>query len=152
MSIIRNSLLELQLRPAELPNRFDIPCPLLGGQLRLQDNHILSPADGHGLSQHLWCALIGAVKLPHPAQVSRGEAGCVRIRGAQIFRSGDSGTLLWSATDQSANLTVQFHLRQVRRHQGVQRREHGAVVDRLSDVHSASPFRRGCACFLSSVI
>ena len=140
MSIIRNSLLELQLRPAELPNRFDIPCPLLGGQLRLQDNHILSPADGHGLSQHLWCALIGAVKLPHPAQVSRGEAGCVRIRSAQIFRSGDSGTLLWSATDQSANLTVQFHLRQVRRHPVVQRREHGTVVNRSSDIHSGVSF------------
>ena len=94
MSIIRNSLLEFQLRPAELPCRFNVPCPFLESQFRLQNDYILRPADGHGLSQHLWCALIGAVKLPHPAQVSGGEARCFRIRGAQIFRSGDSGTLL----------------------------------------------------------
>jgi len=85
---------QFQLRPAELPSRFDIPCPLLGGQLRLQNDYVLRPADGHGLSQHLWCALIGAVKLPHPAQISGGEAGCVRVRTAQILRRSDSGTLL----------------------------------------------------------
>ena len=106
MSIIRNSLLEIQLRPAELPSRFDVPCLFLESQLRLQNDYVLRPADGHGLSQHLWCALIGAVKLPHPAQVPGGEAGGVRVCGAQIFRSGDSGTLLWSVTDQPANLTV----------------------------------------------
>lgn len=149
MSIIRNSLLEFQFRPAELPSRFDVPCPLLGSQLHLQNDHVLCPADSHGISQYLRRVLIGAVKLPHPAQVPRGEAGGVRIRGAQILRSGDSGAFLWPAADQPANLTVQFHLRQVRRHQGVQRRKHGAVVDRLSDVHSASPFRRGCAWFSS---
>ena len=152
MSMIRNSLLELQLRPAELPSRFDVPCLFLGSQLRLQNDHVLCPADGHGLSQHLRCALIGAVELPHPAQVPGGEAGGVRVSSAQILRSSDSGAFLRPAADQPANLTVQFHLWQVCRHQGVQRREHGAVVDRLSDVHSASPFRRGCACFLSSVI
>ena len=116
MSMIRNSLLELQLRPAELPNRFDIPCPLLGGQLRLQDNHILSPADGHGLSQHLWYTLIGAIELPHPAQVPGGEAGGVRVCAAQILRRCNSGAFLCPAADQPANLAVQFHLRQVRRH------------------------------------
>ena len=152
MSMIRNSLLELQLRPAELPSRFDVPCPLLGSQLRLQNDHVLCPADSHGLTQYFWCALIGAVELPHPAQVSGGEAGGVRICGTQILRSGNSGALLWPAADQPANLTVQFHLRQVRRHQGVQRREHGAVVNRFSDVHSASPFWRGCACYLFSVV
>ena len=140
MSIIRNSLLEFQLRPAELPSRFDVPCLLLGGQLRLQNNHVLRPADGHGLSQHLWCALIGAVELPHPAQVPGGEAGGIRVRSTQILGCGDSGALLWLAADQPANLTVQFHLRQVRRHQGVQHREHGAVVNRFSDIHSGFSF------------
>ena len=140
MSMIHDSLLEFQLRPAELPSRFDVPCLLLGGQLRLQNNHVLRPADGHGLSQHLWCALIGAVELPHPARVPGGEAGGIRVRSTQILGCGDSGALLWSATDQPANLTVQFHLRQVRRHQGVQRREHGAVVNRFSDIHSGFSF------------
>ena len=152
MSMIRNSLLELQLRPAELPSRFDVPCLFLGSQLRLQNDYVLRPADGHGLSQHLWCALIGAVELPHPAQVPGGEAGGVRVCGAQIFRSGDSGTLLWSATDQPANLTVQFHLRQVRRHQGVQHREHGAVVNRFSDIHLGFSFPARVRLFLFSVV
>jgi len=150
MSITRNSLLEFQFRPAELPSCFDVPCPLLGDQFRLQDNHILCPSDGHGLSQHLRCALIGAVELPHPAQVPRGEAGGVRVRSAQILRSSNGGALLRPAADQLTNLAVQLHLRQICRHQGVQRLEHGAVVYRLSDVHPASPFRRGCA-FLFSV-
>ena len=141
---------QFQLRPAEQPSRFDVPRPLLGGQLRFQNDRVLCPADGHGLSQHLRCALIGAVELPHPAQIPWGEAGGVRIRGAQILRSGDSGAFLWPAADQSANLTVQFHLRQIRRHQRIQRRKHGAVVYRFSGVHPASPFRRGCACFLFS--
>ena len=74
MSIIRNSLLEFQLRPAELPCHFDVPCPFLGSQLCLQNDYILRPADGHGLSQHLWYTLIGAIELPHPAQVPGGEA------------------------------------------------------------------------------
>ena len=140
MSMIHDSLLEFQLRPAELPSRFDVPCPLLGSQLRLQNDYVLRPADGHGLSQHLWCVLIGAVKLPHPAQVSGGEAGGIRVRSTQILGCGDSGVLLWLAADQPANLAVQFHLRQVCRHQSVQRREHGAVVNGLSDVHSGFSF------------
>ena len=140
MCMIRDPLLEFQLRPAELPSRFDVPCPLLGGQLRLQDDHILSPADGHGLSQHLWYALIGAIELPHPAQVPGGEAGGVRVRAAQVLCSGDSGAFLCPAADQPTNPAIQFHLRKICRHQGVQRREHGAVVNRFSDVHSGFSF------------
>ena len=131
---------QFQFRPAELPSRFDVPRPLLGSQLRFQNDHVLCPADGHGISQHLRCALVGAVELPHPAQVPRGEAGGVRVRPAQILRSGNSGAFLWPAADQPANLTVQLHLRQICRHQGIQRLEHGAVVYRLSDVHPGSSF------------
>ena len=94
MCMIRDPLLEFQLRPAELPSRFDVPCPLLGGQLRLQDDHILSPADGHGLTQHLRCALIGTIELPHPAQVPGGEARGVRVCAAQILRRCNSGAFL----------------------------------------------------------
>ena len=132
--------LELQLCPSKLLNGPDVPCPLLGGQLRLQNDYVLRPADGHGLSQHLWCALIGAIKFPHPAQVPGGEAGGIRVRSTQILGYGDSGAFLRPAADQPSNLTVQFHLRQVCRHQGIQRCEHGAVVNRLSDIHSAFSF------------
>ena len=90
------------------------------------------------------------VKFPHPTQVPRGEARDIRVRIVQILRRSDSGAFLRPAADQPANLTVQFHLRQICRHQGVQRREHGAVVNRFSDVHSASPFRRGHACFIKA--
>ena len=152
MCMIRDPLLEFQLRPAELPSRFDVPCPLLGGQLRLQDDHILSPADGHGLSQHLRYALIGMVELPHPAQVPGGEAGGVRVSSAQILRSGDSGAFLRPSADQPANPAIQFHLWQVCRHQGVQRREHGAVVNRFSDVHSGFSFPARVRLFLFSGI
>ena len=131
---------QFQFRPAELPSRFDVPCPFLESQLRLQNDHILCPADGHGLSQHFRCALIGVVKLAHPAQVPRGEAGDVRVRTAQILRRSDSGAFLRPAADQPANLAVQFHLRQICRHQGIQRREHGAVVYRFFDVHPSSSF------------
>ena len=152
MCMIRDPLLEFQLRPAELPSRFDVPCPLLGGQLRLQDDHILSPADGHGLSQHLWYTLIGAIELPHPAQVPGGEAGGVRVCAAQILRRGNSGAFLWPVADQPANLTVQFHLGQVCRHQRIQRREHGAVVNRFSDVHSGFSFPARVRLFFYSLL
>ena len=111
MSIIRNSLLEFQFRPAELPSRFDVPCPLLGSQLRLQNDHVLCPADGHGISQHLRCALIGAVELPHPAQVPGREAGGVRMCGAQIFCRGHRRALFRPAADQPAHFAIQLHLR-----------------------------------------
>ena len=140
MSMIHDSLLEFQLRPAKLSSGPDIPRPLLDGQFRLQDDHILCPADGHGLSQHLRYALIGAIELPHPAQVPGGEARGVRVCAAQILRRGNSGAFLWPVADQPANLTVQFHLGQVCRHQRIQRREHGAVVNRFSDVHSGFSF------------
>ena len=140
MCPVSDPLLKLQLRPAELPSRFDVPCPLLGSQLRLQNDHVLCPADGHGISQHLRHTLIGAVKLPHPAQVPRGEAGDVRVRTAQILRRSDSGAFLRPAADQPANLTVQFYLRQICRHQRIQCRKHGTVVYGLSDVHEVHSF------------
>lgn len=132
--------LQFQLRPSELLSGLDIPCPLLEGQLRLQDDRILCPTDSHGLGQYLRGILVGTVKLPHPTQISRGEAGDVRVRTTQILRRSDSGAFLWPAVDQSANLAVKFYLRQVCRHQDVQRREHGAVVYGFSDVHPNSSF------------
>ena len=120
----------------------DIPGAFLSGCAVFQNDDILRPSNGHGLGQHFWCVFIGAVKLPHPTEISGGEAGGVRVRGAQIFRSGNGGAFLWPVADQLANPAVQFHLRQIRRHQGVQRREHGSVVNWFSDVQSFSSFHR----------
>ena len=145
MSMIHDSLLEFQLRPAELPSRFDIPCPLLSGQLRLQNDYVLCPTDGHSLTQHFRCALIGAAELPHPAQVPGGEAGGVRVSSAQILRSSDSGAFLRPAADQPANLAVQLQLRQSLRQQYFQFCEQGAIINGLPDIHGFSSFPAYCA-------
>ena len=138
MSIGGDFMLQLQLRPSEPMNGPDIPCPLLEGQFRLQNNRVLRPANRHSLSQRFRRTLIRPIKLPHPAKVPGGEAGDVRVRTTQILRRSDSGAFLWPAVDQSANLAVKFYLWQVCRHQGVQRRKHGAVVYRFFDVHPSS--------------
>jgi len=141
-----NLPLQLHLRPSKPPYCLDIPHPLLDSQLRLQDDSILCPADGHGLGQHLRGAFVGAVEFPHPAQVPGGEAGGVRICGAQIFCCGHRRALLRPAADQPAYLTVQLHLRQSCRDQLVQHSEHGAVVCGFPDVHwILPPFQRECA-------
>lgn len=148
MSVGSDFSLELQLRPSELSGCLDIPHLLLEGQSRLQNYHILCPADGHGLSQHFRCVLIGAVKLPHPAQVPGREARNIGVSVAQVLRRCDSSSFLWPAADQPANLAVQFHLRQICRHQRVQCCEHCAVVYGFSDVHRAPPFRRNAPVFI----
>ena len=117
MSMIRNSLLELQLRPAELPSRFDVPCPLLGGQLRFQDDHILSPADGHGLRHDLRRVAIRSAEIPHTAEVPGGEASGVGIRHREIFSGGDSRAFFRPGADELADLAIQFHLCQEHFHQ-----------------------------------
>ena len=120
----------------------DIPGTLLSGYAVFQNDNILRPSNGHGLGQHFRRVFIGTVKLPHPAEIPGGEAGGVRICGAQIFRCGNGGSFLWPVADQTANFTVQFHLRQIRRHQRVQRRKHSAVVDWFSDVHVFSSLQQ----------
>ena len=148
MNISGDFPLQLQLRPSELMSGLDIPCPILGRQFRLQNDHVLCPANSRGLSQHFRCVFIGPVKLPHSAEIPGGEARGVRVSVGKVFGGGDSGAFLRPAVDQPANLAVQLHLRQIRRHQGVQRREHSAVVYRFSDVHSASPFQHGAPVFI----
>jgi len=109
-------------------------------QIRLQNDYILRPADGHNLGQQLRCIPVGTIKFPHPAQVPGRETGCIRVHSAQILRRGDSRAFFRPAADLLANLTVQFHLRQVCRHQCIQRYEHGAVIYGFSDVHPISSF------------
>lgn len=113
-------LQEFSFGPMKMADSGDISGTFLGGCAVFQNDDIMRPADGHGLGKHFRRIFIDAVKLPHPPEVPGGETGGVRIRGAQIFRSGNGGAFLWPVADQSANPAVQFHLRQIRRHQSVQ--------------------------------
>ncbi len=135
-------LRQIQLGPAKLLDRLDVPRFLLERQVSLQDDHIPGPADDHGTDHHIRGALIGAVKVPHPPQVSGRKPGGVRVCALQIFRSGHSRTFLRPAADHAAYLSVQRHLGQDRRHQRVQLRKQGGIVGRFSDVHGSPPFRR----------
>ena len=149
---LRNFAQEFGLGPTKAADGGNEPGAFIGRFTVLQNDDILRPADGHGLGKHFRSVFIGAVKLPHPPEVPGGEAGGVRIRGAQIFRSGNGGAFLWPVADQPANLTVQFHLGQVCRHQRIQRREHGAVVNRFSDVHSGFSFPAQVRLFFYSLL
>ena len=135
MGMFLNLSGQFQLGPLKLTNSPDVPCSFLERQRRLQDDHVLGPADGHGLCHHFRGILVSTVKVPHPAQVSGGEAGDIRIGNAQIFSGSHRRALLRPATDQTANLTVQLHLRQTRRHQRVQRGVQGAVISGFFDIH-----------------
>lgn len=112
-----NPLCQLQLGPAELSDRPDVPCVLLESQFCLQNDHVLGPADGHGLCHHFRGIFVGAVEIPHPAQVSGGKAGNIRVCVVQVLRCGHRRAHLRSAADQAADFTVQLHLRQGRCYQ-----------------------------------
>ena len=149
MSAGCNLLGQLQLGPAEPLNGPNIPGFFLGCQFRFQNDHVLCPADGHGLDHDLWGAFIGAVELPHPPQIPGREPSGIRICVLQILRRCHSRALFRSVADQTAYFTVQLHLRQIRRHQLIQRCEQGVVVDWLSDVHGILSFLARCAKFLN---
>ena len=138
---------KFQLRPAKLPSCPDVPCPLPERQFRLQNDHILRPANGHSFGHHLEVALIGTVKFPHPPQVPGRETWDIRVCSAQILRCGNGGAFFRPAVDQPPHLAVQLHLRQVFLHQCIQFSEHETVVHRFFDVHQVPPFRRRRACF-----
>ena len=131
----RDLLRQHYFAPSKPVHRPDVPQLVLERQLRFQDDHVLRPADGHGFGQHLRSRGIDTVKVPHPPQVPGREAGNVRVGAVQIFRSRYRRALLRPTADQAANLAVQLHLGQLRRHQRVQCREQGAVIGGLPDVH-----------------
>ena len=135
-------LRQFQLGPSKALDSPDVPRLLLDCQFSFQNDDVLRPADGHGLRHHLWVALVSAVEVPHPPQAPGREPNGVGVCALQIFRSGHGRALLRPAADQTANAAVQLHLRQVCRHQLVQRREQGAVIGGLSDVHGFPPFWR----------
>lgn len=73
------SLCQFQFSPSKFSNGLDVPFLLLARQLRFQNDHVLRPADAHCFSQHIRAVRIGAVKIPHSAQVPRGETGNVWV-------------------------------------------------------------------------
>ncbi len=75
----RDLLRQRYFAPPEPAYRLDVPQLVLERQLRFQDDHVLRPADGHGLVQYLRGRGVDAVKVPHPPQVPGGEAGTVGI-------------------------------------------------------------------------
>ena len=81
--------------------------------------------------------LVPAIARPDP------EGGYELVGRLQIFRRRDSGAFFSSAADHPTDLTIQFHLRKLRRHKRVQCGEHGDVICGFANVHGLSPFRRG---------
>lgn len=140
MFFCRNRINQLLFRPSTSMDSSNIPAHFLQCQAGLQEHHILRPADPHGLTQQGKAIFIGAVKLPHPAQVARGKTGRIRVLRPQVFRRGDCGAFLGPVIDNPADPAIQIHLRLFLFHEVVQRGIHGAVVDLFSDVHSGSPF------------
>jgi len=120
----------------------DISGTLLSGYAVFQNDNILRPSNGHGQGQQFRHVFVCAVKLPHSPEVSGGEARDARVCARQVLGGGDSRAFFRPGADELADLPIKFHLWQIRRHQGVQRREHGAVVNWFSDVQNSSPFHR----------
>ena len=104
---------QLQFRPSKLAGSPDVPCPLLEGQLRFQNDHVLRPTDDHGFSQHLRYVLICPVKLPHPAEVPGGKAGDTRVCSSQVLSGGHSRAFFRLSADEFTDFPVKFHLRQI---------------------------------------
>ena len=84
----------------------DVPCLILQRQIRFQNNHILRPADLHGLLQNLRSDFIGTVKLPHSPQVPGGETRRFGIMVRQIACRRNSGAFFFSGANQPPNFTV----------------------------------------------
>lgn len=140
MSGGRDMPCKFQLGPPEPLNGPNIPRFLLERQFRFQDDYVLRPANGHSLRHDLWGACIGTVEVSHSPQAPRREPSGVRVFALQVLCCGHSRAFFRPAADQAACFTVQLHLRQVCHHQGIQRREQGAVIGWFPDIHGFSSF------------
>ena len=126
---------QLRLGPAVLQRGPEIPCALVEALTALQDGHILRPAQLQGQLPQLRIVGIGAVELPHPAQVAGGEAPAPWVVCLEVLSGHHRRALLRAGADGPANLEVQLHLRKLRPHELIQRPVHGAVIGWFSDVH-----------------
>ena len=126
---------QLCLGPAVLQRGPEIPGALPAALTALQDRRILRPAQLQGQFQQFWVIGIGAVELPHPAQVSGGEAPVLRVIYLEILSGHDRRALLRAGADGHTDLKVQLHLREPHPHELTQRLIHGAVIDCFPDVH-----------------
>ena len=140
MSEGRDLLCQLQLGPPELPDGTDVPHFFLERQIRLYDDYVLRPADGHSLGHDFRGAFICTVEIPHPPQASGREPSHIRIGTLEIFCGGYSRAFFRPVADHAANAAVQLHLRQICRHQYIQCRKHDTVIGRFSDIHGIFSF------------
>ena len=85
MNLIRDSGNQLGLGPTELPGCPEILFPELHRQLGFHDHNILRPAQLHRQGHRSRMVFIGAVEIPHPAQVPGREAMNLRILGSDVF-------------------------------------------------------------------
>lgn len=141
MSASVDLLYQFRLRPPQLPSRPKIPAPGIHIQVGFQNDDILRPAVLHSLRQRLRVTFIHPVKIPHPAEAAGGEAGPVGIVGGDILRRHHSGPFLRPAAHQPAQFQGQLHLWEVGSKGLVDPGIKPAVIDALSNVHMASPFR-----------
>lgn len=126
---------ESQLGPTKLLGGADVPRPLLRCKPSFENDDILRPANHHGSKHRIRFALISKIELPHPAHISRGETVDVRMRSLNILRNRHRRALFRASSNQTSNLAAGFHLRQLRRQDGINLLEQFAVVDVLSDIH-----------------
>ena len=130
-----NLIQQLRLDPAVLQCGPEIPSTLLDAFTAFQNGHILRPAQFQGQRQKFWVVGVGPVELPHPAQVSGGEAPAPRVVCLEILSGHHRRALLRAGTNDPADLKVQLHLREFRRHELIQRTVHGAVICGFPGIH-----------------
>ena len=126
---------QLRLGPATLQCGPEIPDTLPAALTALQNRHILRPTQFQGQRHRLLVVCIGPVELPHPAQVSRGEALGLQVVFLEILSGHHRRALLQMGTDGPADCKVQLHLRELCSHELIQRPIHGTVIGWFSDVH-----------------
>ena len=126
---------QLRLGPAVLQRGPEIPGALPAVLTFFQNRRILRPAQLQGQFQQFWVIGIGAVELPHPAQVPGGEAPAPRVVCLEILGCHHRRALLRAGTDGPANLEVQLHLRELRSHELIQHPIHGAVICGFPGIH-----------------
>jgi hypothetical protein len=83
-------------------------------------------------------AAVQLPEIPHPAHITRREAGHIRVLFFQELRSSHRRALFRAGADDFTDLAVQLHLRQIRVHDKSQCGKHCAVIHSLSDIHSFS--------------